>query len=98
MITRALPSEQAMLRAFTERDASFDGVFVVGVRTPGISWRPGAVRAVGTASGANANAIIVPCHRVIAADGRLVRYCGAMWRKQRLLDLERDQDATATRP
>jgi AraC family transcriptional regulator, regulatory protein of adaptative response / methylated-DNA-[protein]-cysteine methyltransferase len=50
--------------------------------------RPSAVRAVGTANGVNALAIIVPCHRVVGADGRLVGYGGGLWRKQRLLDLE----------
>jgi AraC family transcriptional regulator of adaptative response/methylated-DNA-[protein]-cysteine methyltransferase len=47
------------------------------------------VRAVGTANGANALAIVVPCHRVVGADGALVGYGGGLWRKQRLLDLER---------
>lgn len=52
--------------------------------------RPSAVRAVGTANGANAIAIVIPCHRVVGADGRLSGYGGGLWRKQRLLDLERD--------
>jgi len=51
--------------------------------------RPAAVRAVGHANGMNALAIVVPCHRVVGADGRLVGYGGGLWRKQRLLDLER---------
>ena len=51
--------------------------------------RPTAVRAVGSANGANALAIVIPCHRVVGADGRLVGYGGGVWRKQRLLDLER---------
>ena len=50
--------------------------------------RPAAVRAVGTANGLNALAIIVPCHRVIGADGKLVGYGGGLWRKKRLLELE----------
>ena len=50
--------------------------------------RPGAVRAVGRANGANALAIVIPCHRVVGADGRLVGYGGGVWRKQHLLDLE----------
>ena len=45
-------------------------------------------RAVGAANGANPIAIIVPCHRVIGADGTLVGYGGGLWRKQILLDLE----------
>jgi AraC family transcriptional regulator of adaptative response/methylated-DNA-[protein]-cysteine methyltransferase len=50
--------------------------------------RPAAVRAVGTTNGLNALAIIVPCHRVIGADGKLVGYGGGPWRKKRLLELE----------
>ena len=51
--------------------------------------RPEAVRAVARANGDNRLAIIVPCHRVIGADGKLTGYGGGLWRKQRLLDLER---------
>ncbi len=50
--------------------------------------RPGAVRAVGTANGANALAVIIPCHRVVRADGSLSGYGGGVWRKRRLLELE----------
>lgn len=50
---------------------------------------PGARRAVGRANGQNPFAIIVPCHRVIGADGKLCGYGGGLWRKQFLLDLER---------
>jgi methylated-DNA-[protein]-cysteine S-methyltransferase len=49
---------------------------------------PSQARAVGTANGANPIAIIVPCHRVIGADGTLVGYGGGLWRKRMLLDLE----------
>ena len=49
---------------------------------------PKAVRAVGTSNGANPIAIIVPCHRVVGADGRLTGYAGGLERKQWLLDLE----------
>lgn len=51
--------------------------------------RPSAVRAVGTANGANALAIVIPCHRVVRADGSLSGYGGGVWRKRRLLELER---------
>lgn len=50
--------------------------------------RSEAVRAVGTANGANALAIVIPCHRVVGADGKLAGYGGGLWRKRRLLDLE----------
>jgi len=49
---------------------------------------PGAARALGAANGANPVAIIVPCHRVIAAGGGLGGYGGGLARKRFLLDLE----------
>lgn len=51
--------------------------------------RPEAVRAVARANGDNRLAIVVPCHRIIGADGSLTGYGGGLWRKERLLDLER---------
>jgi AraC family transcriptional regulator of adaptative response/methylated-DNA-[protein]-cysteine methyltransferase len=51
--------------------------------------RPAAVRAVGKAVGDNRIAILVPCHRVVGADGDLTGYGGGLWRKQRLLEIER---------
>jgi methylated-DNA-[protein]-cysteine S-methyltransferase len=62
---------------------------------PGTTWsygqlaahigRPSAVRAVGAANGANAVGIVVPCHRVIGADGTLTGYAGGVERKRWLL-------------
>jgi methylated-DNA-[protein]-cysteine S-methyltransferase len=49
---------------------------------------PGASRAVGLANGSNPIAIVVPCHRVIGADGTLTGYAGGLERKRYLLDLE----------
>jgi AraC family transcriptional regulator, regulatory protein of adaptative response / methylated-DNA-[protein]-cysteine methyltransferase len=49
---------------------------------------PAGVRAVGKANGDNRIAVIVPCHRVIGADGSLTGYGGGLWRKKRLLELE----------
>ena len=49
---------------------------------------PTAARAVGAANGANPIVIVIPCHRVIGANGRLVGYGGGLWRKRTLLDLE----------
>jgi AraC family transcriptional regulator, regulatory protein of adaptative response / methylated-DNA-[protein]-cysteine methyltransferase len=51
--------------------------------------RKTAVRAVGRANGDNKLAIIVPCHRVIGADGTLTGYGGGLWRKAWLLEHER---------
>ncbi|WP_433561486.1 methylated-DNA--[protein]-cysteine S-methyltransferase [Nocardia sp. CA-151230] len=48
-----------------------------------------AVRAVGSAIGANPLLIVRPCHRVIGSDGSLTGYAGGVERKQQLLDLER---------
>lgn len=50
-----------------------------------------AMRAVGAANGANPIAIVIPCHRVINADGSLGGFGGGSWRKQLLLDLEGKQ-------
>ncbi|TMB38023.1 MAG: MGMT family protein [Deltaproteobacteria bacterium] len=46
---------------------------------------PGAFRAVGAANGQNPISLVVPCHRVIAADGTLCGYGGGLWRKEWLL-------------
>ncbi|MCD0445143.1 methylated-DNA--[protein]-cysteine S-methyltransferase [Glycomyces sp. A-F 0318] len=54
---------------------------------------PKAVRAVGLANGRNPIAIVVPCHRVIGANGKLTGYAGGLWRKERLLSLERGEPA-----
>lgn len=50
--------------------------------------QPSAVRAVARANGDNRIAILIPCHRVIGADGKLTGYGGGLWRKKRLLEIE----------
>lgn len=50
--------------------------------------RPDATRAVARANGANPIAIVIPCHRVLGADGALTGYGGGLWRKQALIELE----------
>jgi methylated-DNA-[protein]-cysteine S-methyltransferase len=50
---------------------------------------PAASRAVGLANGRNPISVVVPCHRVIGADGSLTGYGGGLHRKRFLLDLER---------
>jgi methylated-DNA-[protein]-cysteine S-methyltransferase len=55
--------------------------------------RPGAARAVGLANGHNPIGIIVPCHRVVGADGSLTGYGGGLGRKRVLLDLEQGRAA-----
>ncbi|RWR03656.1 cysteine methyltransferase [[Pantoea] beijingensis] len=50
--------------------------------------RPGAARAVGAANGANPISVVVPCHRVIGANGTLTGYAGGVKRKEWLLKHE----------
>jgi len=52
---------------------------------------PGASRAVGLANASNPIAVIIPCHRVIGADGDLTGYAGGLWRKRWLLAHESGQ-------
>jgi methylated-DNA-[protein]-cysteine S-methyltransferase len=52
---------------------------------------PGSARAVGLANGHNPIAIIVPCHRVIGANGKLTGYGGGIDRKLTLLELEKSR-------
>ena len=49
---------------------------------------PGAARAVGLANGKNPIGIVIPCHRVVGANGALTGYGGGLDRKKQLLDLE----------
>ncbi|MEM6326963.1 MAG: methylated-DNA--[protein]-cysteine S-methyltransferase [Bacteroidota bacterium] len=53
--------------------------------------QPGGAQAVGAANGANPLAVVIPCHRVIGADGSLTGYAGGLHRKRALLDLESRQ-------
>jgi methylated-DNA-[protein]-cysteine S-methyltransferase len=53
-----------------------------------IGRSPSASRAVGTANGRNPIAVVVPCHRVVGADGSLTGFGGGLERKRLLLELE----------
>lgn len=53
-----------------------------------VTGHPRAARAVGAALGANPLCVVLPCHRVVAADGTLTGYAGGLAVKQRLLELE----------
>ena len=57
--------------------------------------RPGAARAVGRANACNVLPVVVPCHRVIAADGTLGGFNGGLHLKERLLEHERNVLAAA---
>jgi AraC family transcriptional regulator of adaptative response/methylated-DNA-[protein]-cysteine methyltransferase len=58
---------------------------------------PRAVRAVAQACAANPVPLLVPCHRVIRSDGSLGGYSSGLWRKRRLLAVERDNGRTTRR-
>ena len=52
--------------------------------------KPLAIRAIAAANGKNNLAVVIPCHRVIGSDGKLVGYAGELWRKKWLLQHERE--------
>jgi methylated-DNA-[protein]-cysteine S-methyltransferase len=56
--------------------------------------KPGAARAVGHANGANPCSVVIPCHRLVGADGALTGYGGGLARKRWLLDHEAGHAAT----
>lgn len=58
--------------------------------------RPKAARAVGMANNRNPIAVVVPCHRVIGANGAMVGYAGGLGRKTWLLDHERERSANSS--
>lgn len=49
-----------------------------------------AVRAVGSANGKNKLSIVIPCHRIIGSNGKLTGYAGGLWRKEWLLEHEKN--------
>ncbi|MFS0669620.1 methylated-DNA--[protein]-cysteine S-methyltransferase [Peribacillus frigoritolerans] len=49
-----------------------------------------AIRAVGSANGRNKLSIVIPCHRIIGSNGKLTGYAGGLWRKEWLLQHERN--------
>ena len=54
------------------------------------TYKPLAIRAIAAANGKNKLAIVIPCHRVIGSSGKLVGYAGGLWRKQWLLQHEKN--------
>ncbi|WP_338129736.1 methylated-DNA--[protein]-cysteine S-methyltransferase [Chryseobacterium arthrosphaerae] len=54
-----------------------------------ILGNPKSVRAVANANGLNKISILIPCHRVVGSNGQLTGYGGGIWRKQKLLELEK---------
>ena len=79
------PFQQAVWRALCTIDAGATQTYASVARHIG---SPQAVRAVGAAVGRNPVSVIVPCHRVVGADGSLTGYAGGLDRKRALLALE----------
>lgn len=77
------------------RDIPYGRTASYGQIAASLGASAGASRAVGSANGANPIAIVVPCHRVIGADGTLTGYAGGLERKRTLLELERAASAPA---
>jgi methylated-DNA-[protein]-cysteine S-methyltransferase len=82
---RGTPFQRAVWTALLELPYGTTASYLDVARRIG---QPAAVRAVGAANGRNPIAIVIPCHRVIGADGTLTGYAGGLPRKQALLALE----------
>ena len=91
--------DRSLITPFQQRVLFATAAIPLGeVRTYGqvasLAGNPKAARATGRALGANPIPVVLPCHRVVAADGSLHGYAGGLDRKRLLLDHERE---TATR-
>jgi len=85
LVLAGTPFQEATWRWLREIPAGETRTYGEGARDID---HPTAVRALARAVGDNRLAILVPCHRVVGADGRLTGYGGGLWRKRRLLGLE----------
>lgn len=86
MVTRGTPFEERVWRALLEIPYGRTRSYIDIARDLD---SPDGQRAVGRANGLNPIAIVIPCHRVVNKGGGLGGYGGGLWRKERLLDLER---------
>jgi methylated-DNA-[protein]-cysteine S-methyltransferase len=80
------PFQQRVWKALSE--VGYGETVTYGEIARRLGLPPGASRAVGTANGRNPIAIVVPCHRVVGSNGKLIGYAGGLDRKQKLLSLE----------
>ncbi|MGH3367915.1 MAG: methylated-DNA--[protein]-cysteine S-methyltransferase [Nocardioidaceae bacterium] len=80
------PFQQRVWRALSE--IGYGDTATYGQIAARLGLPRGASRAVGLANGRNPIPVVVPCHRVIGSNGKLVGYGGGVERKQRLLSLE----------
>ena len=85
LVTMGTPFQESVWRSLLE--IPYGATLSYGEQADRLG-RPGAVRAVAAANARNRIAILIPCHRVIGADGGLTGYGGGLWRKRRLLELE----------
>ena len=72
------------------REIPYGATWSYGAVAARLGLGPEAARAVGSANGSNPIPVIVPCHRVVGADGSLTGFAGGLARKRFLLDLEAD--------
>jgi methylated-DNA-[protein]-cysteine S-methyltransferase len=72
------------------REIGYGATATYGAIAARLGMKPGASRAVGLANGRNPIPIVIPCHRVVGANGTLTGYAGGIERKQTLLELEQD--------
>ncbi len=86
LLLEGTPFQVAVWRALIEIPSGTTSTYGEIARQLG---RPQAARAVGAANGLNPISIIVPCHRLVGADGSLTGYGWGLDRKRRLLELER---------
>lgn len=84
-LTRGTPFQQTVWRSLLDIDVGQSQSYRQVAERIG---RPAAVRAVGTAVGANPLSLFVPCHRVLGSSGALTGYAGGLARKAALLKLE----------
>jgi len=83
--TPGTPFQEAVWKALQEIPYGETRSYLEQARAMG---SPTAVRAVARANGDNRIAILIPCHRVVGANGKLTGYGGGLWRKKHLLSLE----------
>ena len=91
LVTAGTPFQERVWQALQEIPCGETRSYQDQANTIG---QPTAVRTVARANGDNRISILIPCHRVIGKDGQLVGYGGGLWRKRRLLELERRGSAT----
>ncbi|MEZ4387102.1 MAG: methylated-DNA--[protein]-cysteine S-methyltransferase [Candidatus Krumholzibacteriia bacterium] len=87
-LTLALAGSDLRLAIWRRLSAIAPGEVTSYGALAGLVGRPGAARAVGTAVGANPLSIVLPCHRVVGADGKLHGYAGGLDAKRWLLSHE----------